>query len=69
METPLFRREFEAEAKGMHGMEVKVLVRRVIAGIEAGKLEICPGPAAALRLMSRIAPDLLLHQMAAVFRP
>jgi uncharacterized oxidoreductase len=43
VETPLFRGEFAEEMKGEKGMEVKVLVSKAIAGIEAGRLEIRPG--------------------------
>jgi hypothetical protein len=42
VETPLLRGEFAEEMKGPKGMDVKVLAKRAIAGIEAGKLEIRP---------------------------
>jgi len=66
VETPLLRNEFDAEMKGQTVMDVKVLAERAIAGIEAGKLEIRPGLSNALKLMSRIAPQLILNQMAKV---
>jgi uncharacterized oxidoreductase len=68
-ETPLFRGEFEDELKGQKGMDVRVLVRRAIAGIEAGKLEIRPGLANVLKAMSRIAPQFMLHQLAKLSKP
>ncbi len=69
VETPLFRGEFAEEMKGQKGMDVKVLVKKAIAGIEAGKLEIRPGLSNVLKVMSRIAPQFMLHQMAKVARP
>lgn len=66
VETPLLRNEFEQEMKGQQVMDVKVLAERAIAGIEAGKLEIRPGLSNVLKLMSRIAPQLILNQMAKV---
>jgi uncharacterized oxidoreductase len=68
-ETPLFRGEFKDELKGQKGMEVQVLVRRTIAGIEAGKLEIRPGLANVLKAMSRIAPQFMLNQLAKLSKP
>lgn len=68
-ETPLFRGEFEREMKGEKAMDPKELARRAIAGIEAGRLEIRPGVANALRIMSRVAPGLMLRQMAKMANP
>ena len=65
-ETPLFRGEFQEEMKGQKAMNVSVLARRAIAGIEAGKLEIRPGLANLLKAMSRIAPQFTLAQVAKV---
>jgi uncharacterized oxidoreductase len=59
VETPLFRGEFAEEMQGQKGMDVKVLVKRAITGIEAGKLEIRPGLSNVLKAMSRIAPALM----------
>jgi uncharacterized oxidoreductase len=63
-ETPLFRGEFAAEMSGQQGMDVKILVKQAIAGMEAGKLEIRPGLSNVLKMMSRIAPQFMLKQMA-----
>ena len=69
VETPLFRGEFAAETQGQKAMDPKVLVRRAIAGIEAGKLEIRPGVSNVLNVMSRISPQFMLRQMAKMSRP
>ncbi len=62
-ETPLLRREFEAEMKGQKAMEAATLVRKAIGGIEAGRLEIRPGLSNVLKAMSRLAPAFMLKQM------
>lgn len=64
VETPLFRAEFEKEMKGQKGMDVSVLAKKAIAGIEAGKTEIRPGLSNVLYLLSRLAPKLPFSQMA-----
>ena len=69
VETPLFRGEFAEEMKGQKGMDVTVLARRAIAGIERGKLEIRPGLSNVLKAMSRIAPHFMLKQMAKMAKP
>jgi len=68
-ETPLYRGEFEDELKGQRSMDVQVLVRRAIGGIEAGKREIVPGLANVLKTMSRIAPQFMLKQLAKLAKP
>ena len=68
-ETPLFRDEFKEEVKDMKAMDVKELADRAIKGIEAGKLEIRPGLSNVLKLMSRLAPEFMLNQLAKSFRP
>ena len=65
----MFRGEFAEETQGQKAMDPKELVRRAIAGIEAGKLEIRPGVANALRIMSRVAPDFMLKQMTKLSNP
>jgi len=69
VETPLFRGEFEQEMKGQKAMDVRVLARRAIAGIESGKLEIRPGLSNVLKLMSRVAPDFMLSQLSTMSKP
>ena len=68
-ETPLFRGEFEQEMKGQKGMDVAVLVKRTIAGIEADHDEIRPGLTKVLGLMSRLAPDCMMAQIARMSAP
>jgi uncharacterized oxidoreductase len=64
VETALFRGEFAEEMRREKGMDVKVLVRKAIAGIEAGDLEIRPGLSNVLKIMSRFAPQFMFNQMA-----
>jgi len=68
-ETPLFRGEFESEMKGQKGMDVTILAKKAIAGIEAGKVEIRPGVSNVLKLMSRLAPQFMLKQMVKMSQP
>jgi len=69
VETPLLRGEFEEEMRGQKGMATEVLVRRTIAGIEAGRLEIRPGLSNVLKTMSRIAPQFMFNQIAKQTKP
>jgi uncharacterized oxidoreductase len=69
VETPLFRGEFAEEMRGQKGMDVGVLARKAIAGIEAGRLEIRPGLSNVLKAMSRMAPQFMFGQMAKMSRP
>ena len=50
-------------------MNVEMLARRAITGIEAGKREIRPGLANVLKAMSRIAPQFMFNQMAKMGKP
>jgi uncharacterized oxidoreductase len=69
VETPLFRGEFEEETKGQTPMAVAELVKRAIAGIEAGTLEIRPGLSNVRRIMSRVAPGFMFGQLTKSSRP
>ena len=69
VETPLIRREFEKEMKGLKAMDAKVLARRTIEGIESGALEIRPGLSNVLKIMGRVAPGFIARRMATVGRP
>ena len=69
VETPLLRGEFAEEMKNQKGMDVNILARRAISGIEAGNLEIRPGLSNVLKAMSRIAPQFMLKQMAKMAKP
>ncbi len=64
VETPLFRGEFEKEMKGQKGMDVVVLVNQALKGLEVDRGEIRPGLANVLKVMSRIAPQFMLGQLA-----
>ena len=65
VETPLYRDEALArEMKLPKGMDVEVFAKKAIAGIEAGKLEVRPGLANVMNILSRIAPEFILKQMA-----
>ncbi len=68
VETPLFRAEFVEEMRGQKAMDVAVLARKAIAGIEAGSTEIRPGLSNVLRTMSRVAPQFMVGQMAKMGR-
>ena len=69
VETKLMRGEFEEETRGQRGMDPVVLVRRTLAGIEAGRLEIRPGPSNMLAAMSRIAPKFGFRLVANAAKP
>ena len=68
VDTPLAA-AFADEMQGQKGMDVQVLVRRAIAGIEAGRPEIRPGLSNILMIMSRIAPQFMLNQLAKSAKP
>jgi uncharacterized oxidoreductase len=67
-ETPLFSTQFKDQMKGEKGMAVDVLVRRSIAAIESGRLEICPGQSNILKVASRLAPEFIFRQLSKVGR-
>jgi len=65
-ETPLFGSEFKQHMPGQSGMPVDVLVRHMIAGIEAGRDEVRPGQSNILKIASRVAPGLIFKQLSKV---
>ena len=69
VETPLLRNEFAEEMKGQKAMDAKILAQKAIAGIQAGRLEIRPGISNVLKIMSRVAPQFMLKQLAKDSRP
>ena len=69
VETPLFRGEFEQETKGVKAMDVRVLAKHAIDGIERGKLEIRPGLSNVLKAMSRVAPTFMFNQLVKSTKP
>ena len=69
VETPLLRGEFAEEMRGQKAMDVGVLVKRAIAGIERGKLEVRPGLSNVLKLLSRVAPAFALGRIVKMSTP
>lgn len=55
--------KFAEELKGSPVMEVAKLVTEAIKGIEKNQLEIRPGMANTLKIMSRLAPEFILGQL------
>lgn len=68
VEMPLFRGQFTKQTREQKGINPKKLVQRAIADIEAGKLEIRPGLANVLSVMSRIALRFMLGQLVKMSR-
>ncbi len=68
VETPLLRGAFDAALDAQRGMDAQSLARFTIAAIEDGKREIRPGLSNVLKIMSRLAPQLALRQMAKMSR-
>ncbi|SMB81554.1 SDR family oxidoreductase [Deinococcus hopiensis] len=68
-ETPLLRGEFDREMQGQRVMDVKVLVKQTLAGIEGGRVDIRPGLSNVMSAMGRIAPGFMLRQLANSTRP
>jgi uncharacterized oxidoreductase len=63
-DTPLFTGDFDAQdVAGLKPMPVDVLVAHALAGLRKDELEIRPGLSNVLRLMSRVAPRLILSQL------
>jgi uncharacterized oxidoreductase len=63
-DTHLFHGEFQQETKGMKPMPLATLADKAIAGIVADKSEIRPGLSNVLKVMSRVAPEFGLRQLA-----
>jgi uncharacterized oxidoreductase len=59
-QTPLQNAFDASDVKGSPMMDVKKLVRRAIKGLQKDQLEILPGLSKVLKLMSRIAPNLMV---------
>lgn len=63
-DTPLFTGEFtKEESGGVKPMDVNVLAKHAIKGIEKDELEIRPGISNVLKIMSRVAPDFAAKQL------
>jgi uncharacterized oxidoreductase len=62
-ETELLSTMSAEDRKGVSIMKVEDMVAVSIKGLEADRLEIRPGQANALKLMSRVAPEFILKQL------
>ena len=63
-QTPLLGGDFTSDdLKGVTVMNVTKMVGEAIEGLRKDRLEIRPGQANALKLMSRIAPQFILNQL------
>lgn len=60
--TPLFTKDMDAPSS-IRMMDVSKMVDQAIRGIEKNHLEIRPGMANALKLMSRLAPQFMLNRL------
>lgn len=63
-DTGLFHDGFEQETKGTKPMPLQMLADKAMAGIVAGETEIRPGLSNVLKLLSRVAPEVGLRQLA-----
>ena len=63
-DTSLFHDGFEEETKNIRPMPLGKLADQAMAGIMSGKTEIRPGLSSALMLLSRLAPEFALRQLA-----
>lgn len=63
-QTPLLTTDFTPDdMKGVSIMDVEKMVSQSIQGLQKDQLEIRPGQANVLKLMSRIAPQFILNQL------
>jgi uncharacterized oxidoreductase len=62
-QTELLGHFDEEDMKGVSIMKVEDMVSDALRGMESDRLEIRPGQANQLKLMSRLAPDFILKQM------
>lgn len=65
-DTPLLQGDFEKGMKDFKPMPVDKMVDAAIAGLKKGKTLILPGQASIMHAMSRIAPRLMLNQLAKI---
>lgn len=62
-ETSLFQGDMSRSDVNVKPMKVEVLVRRALDGIKHDRLEIRPGLANMLKIMSCVAPNFMVHQL------
>lgn len=67
-DSDLYKKLAGDEPQSIKPMPLATLADKAIAGFVAGQLEIAPGLAKALRLMSRLAPGFALKQLAKATR-
>ncbi len=67
LDTPMITAEVRSAMAGQRMAPVANVARMAIRRIEAGDTEIAPGASSVLRLMSRLAPGLLMRQMASMY--
>jgi uncharacterized oxidoreductase len=68
-DTPLFHDEFQDEVRGQSAMSPETLAKKALAALKADRPEIRPGLSNVLKAMSRIAPELMLNQLAKLSDP
>jgi uncharacterized oxidoreductase len=61
--TPIMDWVVRESGNGIPQMPVEDMVRETIKALKQDRLEICPGPANLLKIVSRIAPNLIFSQM------
>jgi uncharacterized oxidoreductase len=62
-DTALFRGDLNVDDVGVKPMDVRLLGKHAIDGIESDRLEIRPGLSNMLKLMSRVAPDFIAGRL------
>lgn len=63
-DTKLFHGEFDKEVADVTPMTLQVLVDKALKGLAHDRIEIRPGLANILKVLSRVAPGLIVKQMA-----
>ncbi len=67
LDTPMITPAFRAAMAGQRMAPAEHVAAAAIRRIEAGDTEIAPGASSMLRLLSRLAPGLLMRQMAVMY--
>ena len=68
LDTPMITGDMRSAMAGQRMASAEQIAATIIRRIEAGDSEIAPGTSSMLRLMSRVAPGLLMRQMAAMYK-
>ena len=64
-QTSLFREVHVEKVKGIRMMDVSKMVGKAIQGLERDHFEVRPGLSNVLKLMSRVAPEVILNRLSA----